>query len=118
MAAPTVTALESELRRVQMLVGNLQHQRNELNAQVRQLTEKSKNLCHQMKHNSASVINNELVSAKKKGTNSWIETDIDNGVVYDVAADKLSSISYSNSFSPTPNFNAGETNNKIRELSV
>lgn len=41
-------ALESELCRVQMLVGNLLRQRQELSAQVRQLTEKSNSLSQQI----------------------------------------------------------------------
>lgn len=41
-------ALESELCRVQMLVGNLLRQRQELSSQVRQLTEKSNSLSQQI----------------------------------------------------------------------
>ncbi|XP_060866938.1 uncharacterized protein LOC132942509 isoform X4 [Metopolophium dirhodum] len=45
---PTVAALEAELRRVQLLVGDLQRQREDLSVQVRQLTEKSNTLSMQM----------------------------------------------------------------------
>jgi hypothetical protein len=43
--------LESELRRVQNLVGDMQRQRQELSLAVRQLTENSNNLYQQMNKN-------------------------------------------------------------------
>lgn len=47
----TTVALETELRRVQQLVGDLQRQRQELSVQVRQLTEKSHSLVQQIRPN-------------------------------------------------------------------
>lgn len=86
VSAPTVAALENELKRVQMLVGNLQRQRDELSIQVRQLTEKSKSLCREMSHSSPTAgLSPTLDSAavKKRGASSWIETDLDSGAVQD-----------------------------------
>lgn len=45
----TTAVLESELRRVQHLVGDMQRQRQELSMAVRQLTENSNTLCQQIK---------------------------------------------------------------------
>ncbi|XP_065205753.1 uncharacterized protein kmr isoform X2 [Planococcus citri] len=90
IGAPTVAALESELRRVQMLVGDLQRQRNELSAQVRQLTEKSKTLCQQIRPSPTGIAGAGPVPAKKRATSGWIETDLDNDIVQDLAVDRSS----------------------------
>lgn len=90
IGAPTVAALESELRRVQMLVGDLQRQRNELSAQVRQLTEKSKTLCQQIRPSPTGIAGAGPVPAKKRATSGWIETDLDSDVVQDLAVDRSS----------------------------
>lgn len=50
----TTAVLESELRRVQHLVGDMQRQRQELSMAVRQLTENSNTLCQQIKPNDHS----------------------------------------------------------------
>ena len=47
----TTQVLESELRRVQQLVGDMQRQRQELSQAVRQLTENSNTLYQQMNKN-------------------------------------------------------------------
>eukprot|EP00102_Acyrthosiphon_pisum_P025345 XP_016662555.1 PREDICTED: uncharacterized protein LOC100159827 isoform X4 [Acyrthosiphon pisum] len=70
---PTVAALEAELRRVQLLVGDLQRQREDLSVQVRQLTEKSNTLSMQMDSDE-----NEIRGKKRPANDSWIETDLDN----------------------------------------
>lgn len=51
----TTAALEAELRRVQQLVGDLQRQRQELSAQVKQLTEKSDTLVQQIRPGPTGV---------------------------------------------------------------
>lgn len=52
---PSVAALEQELSRVQALVGDLQRQRQELSAQVKQLTEKSNSLSQQIRPGPTGV---------------------------------------------------------------
>uniref|UniRef100_A0A2S2Q3Z7 Pleckstrin y domain-containing family A member 7 n=1 Tax=Sipha flava TaxID=143950 RepID=A0A2S2Q3Z7_9HEMI len=75
---PTVAALEAELRRVQLLVGDLQRQREDLSVQVRQLTEKSNTLSMQM-----SSDENEIRGKKRPANDSWIETDLDDSIQED-----------------------------------
>lgn len=75
---PTVAALEAELRRVQMLVGDLQRQREDLSIQVRQLTEKSNTLSMQMNNDE-----NEIRGQKRPANDLWMETDLDNSVQED-----------------------------------
>lgn len=75
---PTVAALESELRRVQLLVGDLQRQREDLSFQVRQLTEKSNTLSMQMDSDE-----NEIRGKKRSAQDSWLETDLDNSILED-----------------------------------
>uniref|UniRef100_A0A0A9Z2C9 Pleckstrin homology domain-containing family A member 7 n=2 Tax=Lygus hesperus TaxID=30085 RepID=A0A0A9Z2C9_LYGHE len=73
-------ALESELCRVQLLVGNLLRQRQELSAQVRQLTEKSNSLSQQIWPSlSDSFVGTALAAKKKPLSVGWIETDLDLG---------------------------------------
>ncbi|KAL1448101.1 hypothetical protein WDU94_001894 [Cyamophila willieti] len=54
-SGPSVAALEAELRRVQALVGDLQRQRQELSAQVKQLTERSNSLSQQIRPGPTGV---------------------------------------------------------------
>jgi len=75
---PTVATLEAELRRVQLLVGDLQRQREDLSVQVRQLTEKSNTLSMQMDSDE-----NEIRGKKRPANDSWIETDLDNSIQED-----------------------------------
>lgn len=75
---PTVAALEAELRRVQLLVGDLQRQREDLSVQVRQLTEKSNTLSMQMNSDES-----ELRGKKRPANDSWIETDLDDSIQED-----------------------------------
>jgi len=90
IGAPTVAALESELKRVQLLVGDLQRQRNELSAQVRQLTEKSKNLCQEIRPSPTGIAGAGPVPAKKRTQTSWTETDLDNDKTHDMSSDRSS----------------------------
>lgn len=86
--APTVAALENELKRVQMLVGDLQRQRNDLSIQVRQLTEKSKNLCQQIRPSPTGIAGAGPVPTKKRTANGWTETDLDTDIIQDTAIDR------------------------------
>lgn len=70
---PTVATLEAELKRVQLLVGDLQRQREDLSIQVRQLTEKSNTLSMQMNNDE-----NEIRGKKRPANDTWVETDLDN----------------------------------------
>ncbi len=90
MTTPTIAALESELKRVQMLVGNLQRQRAELDSQVRQLTEKSKNLCREAQPTISSFTGVDSASMKKRNINNRIENVSDNGVIEDANEEKYS----------------------------
>lgn len=90
IGAPTVAALENELKRVQLLVGDLQRQRNELSTQVRQLTEKSKNLSQEIRPSPTGIAGAGPVPAKKRTATSWTETDLDNDKTLDVSADRSS----------------------------
>nr|XP_018897235.1 PREDICTED: uncharacterized protein LOC109030629 isoform X1 [Bemisia tabaci] len=83
---PTVAALESELSRVQALVGDLQRQRQELSTQVRQLTEKSHSLGEQIRPGPTGVAGAGPIPAKKKTMSGWLETDLDSQVTQDVGA--------------------------------
>lgn len=79
----TTAVLESELRRVQQLVGDMQRQRQELSQAVRQLTENSSTLCAQIQpkdRNSSGIPTSSSSShIKKQRSNStgWTETDLD-----------------------------------------
>ncbi|XP_050433656.1 uncharacterized protein LOC126841310 isoform X2 [Adelges cooleyi] len=75
---PTVAALEAELRRVQLLVGDLQRQRENLSVQVRQLTEKSNTLTMQMNSGES-----EIKGKKRPANDSWVETDLDDSMQED-----------------------------------
>ncbi|XP_034951955.1 uncharacterized protein kmr isoform X7 [Chelonus insularis] len=92
----TTAALETELRRVQQLVGDLQRQRQELSIQVRQLTEKSQSLVQQIKPNDSSTLTGpQLHNPKKRAPSSWLETDLDSGMTFDHGLDSPSSSSSS-----------------------
>ncbi|KAL9900753.1 pleckstrin homology domain-containing family A member kramer isoform 3-T16 [Glossina fuscipes fuscipes] len=82
-ASNTTAMLESELKRVQTLVGDMQRQRQELSSAVRQLTENSNRLYQEignkeqdgLRVNESSSNNGSI---KKRGnTGCWIETDLD-----------------------------------------
>ncbi|XP_053683471.1 uncharacterized protein LOC128733725 [Sabethes cyaneus] len=76
----TATAvLESELRRVQRLVGDMQRQRQELSQAVRQLTDNSDNLYSQINKNG----DNRSHIKKRSHSTSWVETDLDSLVSKD-----------------------------------
>lgn len=60
----------TELRRVQQLVGDMQRQRQELSQAVRELTDNSNSIYHEMNRNTSGI--------KKRSTSgSWTETDLD-----------------------------------------
>lgn len=79
-AASSSALLESELHRVQQLVGDLQRQRQELSLQVRQLTDRSHSLSEQVYTPSVSPVQS-LYSIngnnKKRNQTCWRETDLD-----------------------------------------
>ena len=63
------------MRRVQILVGDMQRQRQELSQAVRQLTENSNTLYQQIKPQEQSFTSSQM---KKRSLNqSWTETDLD-----------------------------------------
>lgn len=59
-----------ELRRVQQLVGNMQRQRQELSQAVRELTDNSNSIYHEMNRNTSGI-------KKRTTSGSWTETDLD-----------------------------------------
>ncbi|XP_065371611.1 uncharacterized protein kmr isoform X2 [Calliphora vicina] len=79
----TTAMLESELKRVQTLVGDMQRQRQELSSAVKQLTENSNRLYQEIGNKEHGSLRNGETSSNngsiKKRTNSgcWIETDLD-----------------------------------------
>ncbi|KAL0273170.1 UNVERIFIED_CONTAM: hypothetical protein PYX00_005908 [Menopon gallinae] len=83
----TTAALEAELRRVQQLVGDLQRQRHELSAQVKQLTEKSDTLVQQIRPGPTGVAGAGPIPGKKKSSSTWLETDLDLLVTQDVGVE-------------------------------
>ncbi|XP_011299981.1 uncharacterized protein kmr isoform X3 [Fopius arisanus] len=93
----TTVALETELRRVQQLVSDLQRQRQELSVQVRQLTEKSHSLVQQIRPNQQQAVSPapQVYHPKKKTPSSWLETDLDSGMTLDHGLDSPSSSSSS-----------------------
>ncbi|CRK88820.1 CLUMA_CG002653, isoform A [Clunio marinus] len=62
--------LESELRRVQQLVGDMQRQRQELSQAVRELTDNSNSIYQEMNRNASGI-------KKRTSSTSWTETDLD-----------------------------------------
>lgn len=79
----TTAMLESELKRVQTLVGDMQRQRQELSSAVKQLTENSSRLYQEIGNKEHGSLRNGDASGNmgsmKKRSNSgcWIETDLD-----------------------------------------
>lgn len=66
----TTALLESELKRVQNLVGDMQRQRQDLSQAVKQLTENSNRLYHDLDGKGEK-------SKKRHNSGSWMETDLD-----------------------------------------
>lgn len=66
----------AELRRVQQLVGDMQRQRQELSQAVRQLTENSNTLYHQMKPSDLQQLGSHI-NKKRQQSSCWMETDLD-----------------------------------------
>lgn len=79
----TTAVLESELRRVQQLVGDMQRQRQELSQAVRQLTENSSTLYAQIQpkdRNSGGIpasTSSSHIKKQRSNSTSWTETDLD-----------------------------------------
>ncbi|KAH8295428.1 hypothetical protein KR018_011027, partial [Drosophila ironensis] len=76
----TAAVLQSELERVQSLVGDMQRQRHELSSAVRQLTENSSRLYQEignkeMANGGGGSTNGSL--KKRSSSTSWTETDLD-----------------------------------------
>ncbi|XP_070142481.1 uncharacterized protein kmr isoform X7 [Drosophila kikkawai] len=74
----TAAVLQSELERVQSLVGDMQRQRHELSSAVRQLTENSTRLYQEIGNkemNGGGSTNGSL--KKRSNSTSWTETDLD-----------------------------------------
>ncbi|KAL5283541.1 PLEKHA5 family protein [Megaselia abdita] len=91
----TTALLESELKRVQNLVGNMQRQRQDLSQAVKQLTENSNRLYHDLDVKGEK-------SKKRHNSGSWMETDLDG------SADR-----YDRSNMSTPLFVDTKTNDDI-----
>ncbi|XP_067619528.1 uncharacterized protein kmr isoform X3 [Eurosta solidaginis] len=78
-ASNTTSMLESELKRVQTLVGDMQRQRQELSSAVRQLTENSNRLYQEIGNKENIIGSIPGIQQQKRRTNSatWQETDLD-----------------------------------------
>lgn len=72
----TTALLESELRRVQQLVGDMQRQRQELSQAVRQLTENSNSLYQQIGNNNKDSHQSSHIK-RRQHVSCWTETDLD-----------------------------------------
>lgn len=87
-------ALEAELHRVQQLVGDLQRQRHELSAQVRNLTDRSRTLTQMTQQaGRAQALSpaptHQQSHRKPRGAHvSWRETDLDTMQTIDHGADR------------------------------
>ncbi|XP_037814576.1 uncharacterized protein LOC119605460 isoform X7 [Lucilia sericata] len=79
----TTAMLESELKRVQTLVGDMQRQRQELSSAVKQLTENSNRLYQEIGNKEHGSLRNGETSSnngsirKRSNSGCWIETDLD-----------------------------------------
>ncbi|KAH8360121.1 hypothetical protein KR093_010867 [Drosophila rubida] len=77
----TAAVLQSELERVQSLVGDMQRQRHELSSAVRQLTENSTRLYQEIGNKELTAANGAVTSngslKKRSNSTSWTETDLD-----------------------------------------
>ncbi|EDW24990.1 GL23087 [Drosophila persimilis] len=77
----TAVVLQSELERVQSLVGDMQRQRHELSSAVRQLTENSTRLYQEIGNKEMTAVNGGGSTngslKKRSNSTSWTETDLD-----------------------------------------
>lgn len=82
----TAAVLQSELERVQSLVGDMQRQRHELSSAVRQLTENSTRLYQEIGNKELSPTNGAGTSngslKKRSNSTSWTETDLDANMLH------------------------------------
>ncbi|XP_055385065.1 protein PF3D7_1417600 [Condylostylus longicornis] len=88
----TTALLESELRRVQSLVVDMQRQRQDLSEAVRQLTENSNRLYKEIGEKASSITASLNQSQKgRRNTSCWTETDLDSMVSIDHTSNNSSS---------------------------
>ncbi|XP_055849815.1 uncharacterized protein LOC129914533 isoform X4 [Episyrphus balteatus] len=93
-ASSTTALLESELKRVQQLVGDMQRQRQELSQAVRQLTENSNRLYQEIGNKEGSSTPTASSHIKKRTSSTcWIETDLDSMVSVDRTVNDTPSLS-------------------------
>ncbi|XP_055904217.1 uncharacterized protein LOC129940018 isoform X4 [Eupeodes corollae] len=93
-ASSTTAMLESELKRVQQLVGDMQRQRQELSQAVRQLTENSNRLYQEIGNKEGSTTPTSSSHIKKRTSSTcWIETDLDSMVSVDRTVNDTPSLS-------------------------
>lgn len=111
--AGTTAVLETELRRVQNMVGDMQRQRQELSQAVRQLTENSQTLYQQIKpakdHLSgsqsslaATTPSSSHIKKNRSNSTSWAETDLDSmySIDHGLLASSMDNLSLSQSTTP------------------
>ncbi|KAM8705207.1 hypothetical protein ACLKA7_009634 [Drosophila subpalustris] len=73
----TAAVLQSELERVQSLVGDMQRQRHELSSAVRQLTENSTRLYQEIGNKELTAASSNGSLKKRSNSTCWTETDLD-----------------------------------------
>ncbi|EDV90688.1 GH14270 [Drosophila grimshawi] len=83
----TAAVLQSELERVQSLVGDMQRQRHDLSSAVRQLTENSTRLYQEIGNKELSPTNGGGGTTngslkKRSNSTSWTETDLDANMMH------------------------------------
>lgn len=86
----TAAVLQSELERVQSLVGDMQRQRHELSSAVRQLTENSTRLYQEIGNKELTTANGSSGGGsisngslkKRSNSTSWTETDLDANMLH------------------------------------
>lgn len=112
--AGTTAVLETELRRVQNMVGDMQRQRQELSQAVRQLTENSQTLYQQIKPAKDQLSDSQTsltattpsssshIKKHRSNSTSWAETDLDSmySVDHGMFGSSMDNLSLSQSTTP------------------
>lgn len=111
--AGTTAVLETELRRVQNMVGDMQRQRQELSQAVRQLTENSQTLYQQIKPAkdqlsdsqsslTATTPSTSHIKKHRSNSTSWAETDLDSmySIDHGLLGSSMDNLSISHSTTP------------------